>query len=255
MPERAVATLHRTLLASLGPQGWWPADTAEEMVIGAVLTQAVAWRNAERALAALRAAGLLALAALAEADPAAVAPLIRPAGYFNAKARTLQALGRFVSAAGGLRALAARPAARVRRALLAVRGVGPETADAILCYALGHRALVADAYARRVLDRVGLLPPAAARTYEAARAHLFPRLPPGADAAWLGEFHALLVAVGKHWCRPRAPRCADCPARALCAFAGRGRAAPARTRGAGGRAGGQDAAHARAAAHTPGASD
>jgi endonuclease-3 related protein len=105
----------------------------------------------------------------------------------------------------------------VRQALLGVYGVGEETADAILCYALGHPAMVCDAYARRVLERMGLLPAAAAASYGQARAYLVPRLPP--DAAWLGEFHALLVAVGKDWCRPRDPRCGGCPASTGCAYA------------------------------------
>lgn len=209
--------MHGLLLARLGPQGWWPARTAEEVVVGAILTQAVAWTNASRAIAALDDAGLLSLAALAEAPASAVAPLIHPAGYFNVKARKLSAVSRFILAQGGLPALSARDGAQVRQALLGVYGVGEETADAILCYALGHPAMVCDAYARRVLERMGLLPAAAAASYGQARAYLVPRLPP--DAAWLGEFHALLVAVGKDWCRPRDPRCGGCPASTGCAYA------------------------------------
>lgn len=207
--------LLRLLLQRLGPQGWWPADTPEEMIIGAVLTQAVAWSNAARAIAQLRAAGLLDLGRLAAADPAALAALIRPAGYFNAKARKLKALADHVLGAGGLSALATRPAAEVRTGLLAVHGVGPETADAILCYALGRPAIVADAYARRVLSRAGYLPAAAAGDYGRAHAWLQPRLA-ALNAAEHGEFHALLVAVGKDWCRPTAPRCSGCPALELC---------------------------------------
>jgi len=217
--ETSLQGLQALLLARLGAQGWWPAESAEEMVIGAVLTQAVAWRNAARAIEALRGAGLLSLAALAAVDPARLAPLIRPAGYFNVKARRLQALARHIVAAGGLPVLAAQGAAQARRGLLAVDGVGAETADAILCYALGHPALVADAYLRRVLSRAGLLGAAAAGSYEGALAALRPALPPGADAAWLGELHALLVAVGKDWCHRRRPQCADCPAAGVCAYA------------------------------------
>lgn len=189
------------------------------MVIGAVLTQAVAWSNATRALGALRAAGLLRLSALAAEEPERIAPLVRPAGYFHTKARKLVAVARFICAAGGLSALAAGDAAAVRQRLLGVYGVGPETADAILCYALDLPAMVCDAYARRVLSRVGILPQAAEADYEQARRFLAPRLP--RSSAWLGEYHALLVAVGKDWCRPRAPRCPGCPARPACAFADR----------------------------------
>lgn len=226
MAEAAFATLHGSLLAALGPQGWWPAETAEEVVVGAVLTQAVAWINATRAIDGLRREGLLGLGALAAAASERVAPLIRPAGYFNVKARKLVALARFVTGAGGLARLAAEEPDAVRQRLLAVYGVGEETADAILCYALALPAMVCDAYARRVLCRIGLLPDDAAQTYGATRRYLAPRLP--RDAAWLGEFHALLVAVGKDWCRPRAPRCGGCPAAALCAHARPHAAAPTR---------------------------
>jgi len=220
MPDGAPAAFYNLLFSRLGPQGWWPAETAEEMIVGAVLTQAVAWQNAARAIAGLRGAGLLDLRALAAADPPVLASLIRSAGYFNVKARKLVAVARYVTAAGGVAALAARPAAEVRQELLGVYGVGPETADAILCYALGRPAMVADAYARRVLGRAGHLPAAPAAAYEPARRWLAAHLGE-ADAAWLGEFHALLVAVGKDWCRPTAPRCGDCPALGLC-VTGRG---------------------------------
>ncbi len=204
-------TLYDALLAALGPQGWWPAETAEEVVIGAVLTQAVSWRNVERAIATLREAGLLALAPLAARPPEAVAPLIRPAGYFNAKARKLRAVAEAVLALGGPPGLAAMPLAEARARLLTVYGVGPETADAILNYAAGHATFVADAYARRVLGRTGAV---AATTYEGVRAEVVAAMP----GELLGEFHALLVALGKDICRPRAPRCGACPVNALCSY-------------------------------------
>lgn len=204
------------LLEALGPQGWWPADSDEEVVVGAVLTQAVAWSNAARAVANLKAAGLCRLAPLAEARPEALAPLIRPAGYYNAKARKLVAVARFMQERGGLDALRRSALPELRRNLLQVYGIGPETADAILCYALRMPAFVADAYSRRVLGRMGLLPPEATRGYAAAAAWAERHL--RGDAAWLGELHALLVAVGKKYCRPRAPRCPDCPLAGVCAF-------------------------------------
>jgi endonuclease-3 related protein len=219
MGEAALAGVHARLLRELGPQGWWPADGPEEVVVGAVLVQAVAWRNAEAALHALRGAGLLELRALAAADPDRLVPLIRPAGYYRAKARTLQGLAAWIAGSGGLPALRAAPAAEVRRGLLRVRGVGPETADAILCYALGQPALLADAYTRRILGRMGLLPAEVAGDYERARAALQVHLPPHAPAPWLGELHALFVAAGKAWCRPRDPRCGGCPLRPACRLA------------------------------------
>lgn len=216
MPEPALAGVHDRLLGRLGPQGWWPADGPEEVVVGAVLVQAVAWRNAQAALRALRGAGLLDLRALAAADPDDLVPLIRPAGYYRAKAATLRAVAAWITERGGLAALAAAPAAEVRRGLLGVRGVGPETADAILCYALDHPALLADAYTRRILGRTALLSAEDAADYGRARAALQGHLPPGPTAPWLGELHALLVAAGKAWCRPREPRCGPCPLRPCC---------------------------------------
>jgi endonuclease-3 related protein len=252
MGEAGLGAVHGALLDRLGPQGWWPAETDEEVVIGAVLVQAVAWRNAQAALRALGAAGLLSLRGLAAADPEGLAPLCRPAGYYHAKARTLRALAAWVLQRGGLAALRAAPAEEVRQGLQGVPGVGPETADAILCYALGRPALIADAYTRRILCRTGLLSAQDAAGYGRARAALAPALPPGAGAAWLGELHALLVAAGKQWCRPRAPRCPDCPLRPSCRHAagmrapGAGEAAPrssgaepprrGASRGGGGRA-------------------
>jgi endonuclease-3 related protein len=215
MPE--VEALYALLLDRLGPQGWWPAETAEEMIVGAVLTQAVAWHNACRAIMELRRAGLLRLDALAVCDASQLAPLVRSAGYFNVKARKLVALARHINAVGGVPALAALPAAEARAELLGVYGVGPETADAIVCYALGKPVMVADAYARRVLGRVGILPQAQQASYASARQWLMQALDGRGDAAWFGEFHALLVAVGKHWCRPTEPRCVECPALRICA--------------------------------------
>jgi endonuclease-3 related protein len=212
MAEASLDAVYDRLLAALGPQGWWPAETAEEVVIGAVLTQAVSWRNVERAIATLRAAGLLDLAALAARPPEAVAPLIRPAGYFNAKAKKLRAVAEAVLGMGGPPGLAAMPLADARARLLEVYGVGPETADAILNYAAGHPTFVADAYARRVLGRTGAV---AATTYEGVRAEVVAGMP----GDLLGEFHALLVALGKDVCRPRAPRCGVCPVGPLCAYA------------------------------------
>ncbi len=217
--RRWVEALYTAMLERLGPQGWWPAESPEEVCVGAVLTQAVAWTNAHRAVSALRAVDLIDPRRLAEADARLVAECCRPAGYYHAKARKLQSLARFIAGAGGVAALAAQPTAPLRSALLAVHGVGPETADAILCYALGHPAMVADAYSRRVLSRVGILPRDVPDRYEAAQLRLAPCLPPGADAAWLGEWHALLVAVGKGWCKKRRPVCAGCPAVMLCRYA------------------------------------
>ena len=179
--------------------------------MGAVLTQHTAWVNAARAIETLRARGLLTPARVAALGASDLAGVIRPAGTPSIKARRLQALtGWLVESMGGtFRRLRTAPLVSLRRRLLEIPGLGPETADAILLYAAGRPVFVADAYTRRVLSRHRLIGRAAG--YEEARAWLEAHLP--SDPALFNEFHALLVAVGKSNCRT-APRCEDCPLRA-----------------------------------------
>ena len=203
--------LYEALLGHFGRQHWWPGRTPYEVAVGAVLTQHTAWPNAARAIEALRARGLLTPARVAALDASDLAGVIRPAGTPRVKARRIQALtGWLVESMGGsFSRLRTAPLAPLRRRLLEISGLGPETADAILLYAAGRPAFVADAYTRRVLARHRLIGRAAG--YEEARAWLEAHLP--SDPALFNEFHALLVAVGKSNCRT-APRCDDCPLRA-----------------------------------------
>ena len=200
---------HRLLLARYGPLGWWPAESPLEVCVGAILTQNTAWSNAERALGNLRAAGLLgdarALLALPEAR---LAGLLRPAGSFRVKARRLRALLRWILARGDgdPRAALRGDPARIRADLLAVHGVGPETADALLLYAGGHPVFVVDAYARRVAGRHGWRDPG--EDHDRMRAWFESGLP--RDPRVLNELHAEIVTVGKEHCRP-VPRCDGCP--------------------------------------------
>jgi endonuclease-3 related protein len=200
--------LYRALLGRFGPQHWWPGRTPYEVAVGAVLTQHTAWTNAARAVAALRARRLLRPDRVAAISEPALARLIRSAGTYRLKARRLRGftcwlLGRFGGRWDRLRRV---PLVPLRRDVLAVPGLGPETADAILLYAAGRPVFVADAYARRVLARHRLLSGRAG--YEQGRAFLEAHLP--SDPALFNEFHALLVAVGKQYCRA-VPRCDSCP--------------------------------------------
>jgi len=199
---------YRDLRKRFGPQRWWPSRTAYEVAAGAILVQHTAWRNAARAVGALRARGLLRPARVAATGEATLARTIRAAGTYRLKARRLRAFTRWLLARGGFASLRRAPLGPLRRELLSVRGLGPETVDAILLYAAGRPVFVADAYARRVLARHRLLRPDAA--YEDARAFLEAHLP--SDPALFNELHALLVAVGKSHCRA-VPRCEDCPLR------------------------------------------
>lgn len=227
--------LARLLEAALGGQGWWPvtprageppryhpgrnlrpgARAAFEIAAGAVLTQNTAWTGAARAVTSLRAAGLLSPYALAAAAPSHLAPKIRPAGYFRMKARRLRELARWWRDAGGFERIRHRPTEALRRELLAVSGVGPETADSILNYAFHRPVFVVDAYTRRVFERHGLAE--AGEPYDALRRRVegaFSGTPRRRGRAYR-ELHAQLVEVGKRWCRPRAPDCGACPLRPL----------------------------------------
>ena len=211
-PIPAVRAIFDRLAAAYGPQAWWPAQGPFEMMAGALLTQRTTWRNAERAIGALRRAGALSPEALAGLPVHEIEALVRPAGTFRVKAARLRALARWYVDSGGSGAMASRSTANLRAELLGLAGVGPETADDILVYAFGRPVFVADAYARRILSRYGWAKED--EPYErlsAAVAGAF-----GRDAAALGELHALLVEHGKRHCRA-APRCGGCPLAARCA--------------------------------------
>jgi endonuclease-3 related protein len=207
------------LFAAFGPQHWWPGDTPLEICVGAVLTQNTAWVNVEKAIANLKGAGLLdgeresieRMLAMPDADLAA---LIRPSGYFNLKAKRLKGFLAFVKAetGGDLSALFKQPLSELRPKLLAVYGVGPETADSILLYAGGLPTFVVDAYTLRIMSRLGVVGEGA--TYHQMQEVFEKALPRDVDL--YNEYHALLVALGKDWCRPRGPRCGGCPIETAC---------------------------------------
>lgn len=205
--------LLRELSDGYGPQRWWPAETPFEVLVGAVLVQNTSWANVVRALTGLRSARLLHPAALLALDPADLEQRLRPAGTFRAKARTLGTLCAWYLEGGGLRPLQQRPLDEVRSELLGLRGIGPETADAILCYAAGRRVAILDAYARRLFERHDLGP--ADRNPAAQRAWLRATLAPSLLVHQ--EFHALVVRAGAEACKP-SPRCDSCPAATPAAF-------------------------------------
>lgn len=213
-PAGALRALYQGLLAQYGAQPWWPAETAFEVVVGAVLTQNAAWSNVEKAIAQLKAQGLLALDAILASDHDNLAAAIRPSGYFNIKARRLRNLCEFLAARGGLEAFAGLPLEVQREGLLRVNGVGPETADDILLYALEQPVFVIDAYTRRLLQRYGLA--SGEESYEILRAGFEQAMPE--DVHVYQQYHALIVMHAKEVCR-KAPVCSrcglagDCPGR------------------------------------------
>ena len=201
--------VYEQLLTAFGPQHWWPGESPFEVLVGAVLVQNTSWRNVERAIANLRDADLMkprALYALAESE---LAELIRPAGYFQVKARRLRNLLRLVvdEYDGSLEAMFQTDLATLREELLAVSGIGPETADAILLYAAGKLTFVVDTYTHRILARHGWI------GYEADYHEIKDSFESGLpqDVKLYNEYHALLVRVGKDYCRKSNPKCDDCP--------------------------------------------
>jgi len=197
------------MLDALGPSHWWPAATPFEVAVGAVLTQNTNWGNVERAIANLKAGGGFEARALAALPDEVLAERIRPAGYFRLKARRLKNLLTMLvrECDGDITGLAGQDMETIRGKLLAVSGVGPETADSILLYALGYPSFVVDAYTARICQRHGLTPEDAG--YEELRTFFMDGLPD--DVSLYNEFHALLVRVGNAWCRPRVPQCRECP--------------------------------------------
>jgi endonuclease-3 related protein len=208
---RQLGERFRQLSARYGRQQWWPGDTPFEVAVGAVLTQNTSWSGVERAIASLLAEDALDPQRIAAMSSERLAAIIRPCGYFNVKAKRLQALVRWWLDRGGFAAIAALPTDQLRRQLLSVNGIGPESADDILLYAFERPVFVIDAYTRRIFLRLGLAPAAASERptdYEQWR-HWFERhLPP--EVALYNEYHALIVAHAKQHCRTR-PRCSDCP--------------------------------------------
>jgi endonuclease-3 related protein len=209
---------HRLVRAHFGHQHWWPGETPFEVCVGAILTQNTSWSNVERAIANLKAAQVLDARKLFALEESKLAALLRPAGYFNVKARRLRSFLRVLVEEydGDLGRLFAGETAAVRERLLAINGVGPETADSMLLYAGGHHSFVIDAYTKRIFHRHGWCGADAGyedlqRLCESA----LDQKPRGERLDYWQDYHAQLVIVGKHFCRTRQPRCAECPLKPL----------------------------------------
>ncbi len=242
--EEEIRAYYRTLQRAWGPQHWWPARTHFEVIVGAYLTQNTAWTNVEKALANLRAARLLSVDGIRRVRLRELERLLRPSGYFRQKAKRLKQFIEFLDRnhAGSLTRLFTQPTPKLREELLALNGVGPETADSILLYAGNHPVFVVDTYTRRILGRHGILPEGS--SYEEVRGLFERALPPvvgeknafvlpteaersipgashppspmstaprSALAQVYNEMHGLIVGVGKNYCRKSQARCDECP--------------------------------------------
>jgi len=210
--------MYHRLFDQYGPQGWWPGEGPLDVVIGAILTQAAAWRNVELALGNLKRAGCWSLLAIHQVPTQELAGLIRPSGYYNAKARKLQAFAGHVCASygGDLARFLAGGTSHLRAELLSIHGIGPETADDILVYAAGRPSFVIDAYTRRILERVGIAPEGKRKDYQSYQLLFHRNLP--ADSQLFNEYHALLDRHAKERCG-KVPRCTGCCLFKLCTTA------------------------------------
>ena len=239
-PQQQVVAIYSTLARAWGPQHWWPASTRFEMIVGAYLTQNTNWTNVELALTKLRSARVLSVAGIRGTPVRELERLIRSSGYFRQKARRLKLFVKFLNEryGGSLSRMFSQPTDQLREQLLALEGVGPETADSILLYAGQHPIFVVDAYTRRIADRHGILPANADYEefrvlFEEALATEGPvQITGSRGGAWhppsrmslaartplaqtFSEMHGFIVGLGKTYCLKSKPRCEECPLKSL----------------------------------------
>ncbi len=248
-PEAAIRAYYHALFQAWGAQDWWPARSRFEVIVGAYLTQNTNWINVEHALRNLRRAGVLNIAGIRNTPLPELEKMVRPAGYFRQKARRLKTFVEFLDGRyeGSLMRMFARPTTGLRQELLALTGIGPETADSILLYAGGHPVFVVDAYTRRIMERhrivsknvgyedmrrffenalaktagtwgvremlrpgpLSSIPPRSAMSARRRHKYVLPKAPPLARV--FDECHALIVMVGKHYCLKNEAHCQGCP--------------------------------------------
>jgi endonuclease-3 related protein len=233
MSEPKVSEVYQNLFDKFGPQKWWPGETRLEVIIGAVLTQNTAWQNVEKAIKNLKNEGLIDVQSLMDVEPKMLAELIRPSGYYNIKSLRLKEvitfLSRnrvkslrlkevitFLSRNRGIENLLDHKSLELRNNLLKLNGVGEETADSILLYAFQKPIFVVDAYTKRVFSRVGLLDEG--MHYGEVQTFFEKNLKK--DAALYNEYHALIVKLGKEYCKKKEPLCNGCPIRKVCKYPG-----------------------------------
>ena len=211
-----LSEVYGRLYATYGPQGWWPGESRFEVIVGAILTQSTAWTNVKKALGSMRAAGCWSFEAIARLPEPELAAIIRSSGYYNAKARKLQAFANHLleGYGGDLDAMFGQDVPTLRAELLSIHGIGEETADDIIVYAAEKPSFVIDAYTRRIVDRMGFAQEGRNPGYSGYQALFHENLP--AATALFNEFHALLDHHAKLTCTKGEPRCAGCCLAGIC---------------------------------------
>ncbi len=206
--KNKLLAVYKTLFKTYGPQNWWPARTRFEVIVGAILTQNTAWSNVEKAIRNMRKAGLLAPEKIKDTPNPRLARLIRPAGYYNIKAKRLKNFVSFLYSkyGGSLEKLSSENTDKLRETLLGVNGVGPETCDSIMLYALNKKVFVVDAYTKRIFSRHGFFKESS--DYHHVQRYFMANLPK--TERLYNEYHALIVRLAKEFCKVK-PACNACP--------------------------------------------
>lgn len=210
--RKTLTDIYNTLYSAFGPQHWWPGETPFEIAVGAILTQNTNWGNVEKAINNIKTQKALNAKILNEMPHKDLALLIKPAGYFNIKAKRLKEFLSFLTNhyKRSMKKMEAEDTHKLRGRLLNVNGIGPETADSILLYALNKPVFVVDAYTKRVLQRHKIISEKA--TYQEIQELFHKKLPP--NIKLFNEYHALFVRLGKYYCKPK-PKCERCPLKSL----------------------------------------
>ena len=207
--------IYRKLRRRFGFLDWWPGETKDEILIGAVLTQQTSWKNVEKAIANLRAAGMLDIGSIASAGTGELEALVRPSGFYRQKAGRLRRICRFIKRSyGSLESLFSLDDGELRETLLALDGIGKETADSIILYAAGKPTFVVDSYTRRAMARI--MGWSDERGYDELKGHFESGI--RKDTSLFKDMHAQFVELGKNYCKKR-PLCGGCPLNSMCSYA------------------------------------
>jgi len=207
--KKLLLDIYKALYVHFGPQHWWPAKSPFEVVLGAILTQNTAWSNVEKAISNLKREKMLSPKEIRNIPVTRLARIIRPSGFYNGKSKKLKNFVKFlfVSTNGSIKKMRSYDTGALRERLLSVSGIGPETADSILLYALGKAIFVVDAYTRRIFSRHGMVSEEA--SYEDVQKLFMDNL--NKKTSFFNEYHALIVETGKNYCKKKHPLCGLCP--------------------------------------------
>ena len=214
MAKNTLMEIYDKMSTAFGPQHWWPAESDFEVIVGAILTQSVSWRNVEKAISNLKAANLLSVDALLTVDKDKLTGLIKPTIYYNQKALKLKNFCNYIkhNYDGDIYKLFENDIWQMRKELLSINGIGPETADSIILYAAKKPIFVVDAYTRRIFSRLGFFPNNV--TYQDMQDFFMKNLPPNVEL--YNEYHGLIVELGKAYCKKNKPLCTKRPINTHC---------------------------------------